>query len=512
MLGHRQLEMNDYIEILRRRWWIILIPTVALCMASYLGSLLLMDQYTSTTLVLVEGQKVPDSYVKSIVTEDIGQRLGTMQEQILSRTRLEPIIEKFDLYSTDNSEMRHILKRLGLSKYDRGQVPMEGRVDSFRSAISVTPVQSLVTSRNNELPGFTISFSAGDPRLAQRVCSEITSMFIEENLRQREQSAVGTTDFLKGQLDDAKKRLDEQDARLADFKRKYMGSLPGNEQSDMNMMTAYGSRLDAVTSELTRVQQDKAYAETLLAQQLSAWQNSQKSGEIRDDSLERQLGDLQAQLVAMRAHYTEGYPDVVKLKEDIAALQKKIADNAKQSESSAGQSVPPTNRPEPPQIQRLRFQVHQMDILVRQKAQEQTRLKEQLAAYQRRLSMSPAVEEQYKEITRDHQTAVQFYNDLLAKKDQSEMATDLERRQQGEQFRVMDPPDLPQRPSFPNRPLYAAYGLAFGLVFGAGLAFLLEARDESLRTEKDVEHFLGLPTLASVPMIGEGKGIKKASA
>jgi protein tyrosine kinase modulator len=511
MLGHRQLEMNDYLEILRRRWWIILVPAVVLCVFTYLGSLLLSDQYKSNTLVLVEGQKVPESYVKSIVTEDIGQRLGTMKEQILSRTRLQPIIEKFGLYKNDNSELRHILKSIGLSKYDRGEVPMEDRVENFRKAILVTPVQSLISSRD-ELPGFTISFSAGDPRLAQQVCSEITSMFIEENLRQREQSAVGTTDFLKNQLDDAKKRLDEQDARLAAFKRRFMGALPGNEQTDLNMMTAYGSRLDAVTSELTRAQQDKAYAETLLAQQLSAWQSSQKSGEIRDDSLERQLGDLQAQLVSMRAHYTEDYPDVVKLKQDISALQKKIEDSSKPSDNKTDQSKASANRPEPQQIQQLRLQLHQLDILVKQKTQEQAQLKEQLAAYQRRLSMSPAVEEQYKEITRDHETAVQFYNELLAKKDQSEMATDLERRQQGEQFRVMDPPDLPERPSFPNRPLFAGFGLGFGLVLGVGLALLLEARDESLRTEKDIEHFLHLPTLASVPVVGEGKRAKEVAA
>jgi polysaccharide chain length determinant protein (PEP-CTERM system associated) len=493
MLGHRQLEPHDYLEILRRRWWIILVPTVVGCVGVYLASLLLHEQYTSTTLVLVEGQKVPENYVKSVVTEDIGEQLGTMQQQIMSRTRLQPIVEKFDLY-----------------KSEKGKLTMEDRIDLLRKAISVDPVKSLISSNKNQLPGFTISFTADDPRQAQQVCSEITSMFIEENLKLREQSATGTTDFLKTQLDDAKKRLDEQDARMADFKRKYMGSLPGNEQTDMNLMTSSASQLDAVTNELTRAQQDKAYAESLLAQQVSAWQASQKPDEVNQDSLEQQLGNLQAQLVAMRAHYTEDYPDVVQLKQNIAALQKKIADSKANSESGTSQAQTSAKRPEPPQIQQLRLQMHNMDILIRQKTQDQARLRQQLASYQRRISMSPAVEEEYKAITRDHQTALQFYNDLLAKTDQSEMARDLERRQQGEQFRLMDPADLPAKPSFPNRPLFAGVGLGVG--FGIGISLLLELLDKSLRTENDVELMLGLPTLAMVPVIDPRRKIKKQAA
>jgi protein tyrosine kinase modulator len=495
MLGHRQLELEDYLDILRRRWWLILIPAVVGCLGVYLVSLTLSDRYTSTTLVLVEGQKVPENYVKSVVTGDIGERLGTMQQQIMSRTRLQPIIEKFNLY-----------------KDDSGKLSMEERVDLLRKAISVIPIKSLISNDKDELPGFTISFTGNDPRLAQQVCSEITSMFIEENLHLREQSAVSTTNFLKNQLDDAKKRLDEQDARLAEFKRKYMGSLPGNEQTDMNLMTSYGSQLEAVTSEVARAEQDRAYGQSLLDQQLTAWQNSQKSAGVSQDSLEQQLGILQAQLVSMRAHYTEDYPDVVKLKEDIAALKKKIAENESQKDASKAKAQTASSRPEPPEIQRLRLQIHNMDVLVAPKRQEQQRLKKQLAAYQQRLSMSPGVEEEYKVITRDHETALQFYNELLSKEDQSEMATDLERRQQGEQFRVMDPPDLPAKPSFPNRRLFASAGLGIGLALGIGLVLLLEMLDKSLRTENDVERLLGLPTLAMVPVIDARKNAKKLAA
>jgi len=501
MLGHRQLSFDDYLEILRRRWWIILIPTLVGGIGAFLFSLMLADQYTSRTLVLVEQQKVPENYVKSVVTGDIAERLGTMQEQILSRTRLQPIIEKF-----------------GLFKSDKGKAAMEDLVDRLRKSISVEPVKSLVSTNAGELPGFSISFTGPDPRLAQQVCAEITSMFIEENLRLREQNAEGTTDFLKTELEQAKQKLDAQDARLAEFKRKYIGAMPGNEQTDMNLLMAFGSQLDAATSQLNRAQQDKAYEESLLAQQLSAWkmsqsEMSQRNGEPRQDTLEKQLASLQAQLIAMQAQYTADHPDVIRLKEDIAALQNRIADNAARAKDKVKATQAPASADplEPPEIQQLRFRIHQSEALIKEKTREQAGLRERLSTYQGRLSMSPMVEQQYKELTRDYQTALQIYNDLLAKRSQSEMATNLERRQQGEQFRVMDPPDLPERPSFPNRPLFAGGGLGVGLALGLGITLLLELRDKSLRTENDVEQLLHLPTLAMVPLIDDADGKKRAA-
>jgi polysaccharide chain length determinant protein (PEP-CTERM system associated) len=453
---------------------------------------MLANQYTSRTLVLVEEQQVPDSYVKSVVTGDIGQRLGTMQEQILSRTRLQPIIEKFGLFGND-----------------KGRVAMEDLVDRLRKDISIAPIQSIVSTKEGELPGFAIGFTANDPRLAQEVCAEITSMFIEENVHLRTQSAEGTTNFLKTELDQAKSNLDAQDAKLADFKRKYIGALPGNEQADMNMLASFSSQLDAVTSQLNRAQQDKAYQDSLLAQQLSAWEMSQRSGGPREDTLEQRLADLQGQLVTMQAHYTVNHPEVVKLKGDIAALKKKIADNAAHANGKTVHAAEPSDRTEPPEMQQIRFQIHQAEVFIREKTREQARLKQQLKTYQARLSMSPGVEQQYKELTRDYQTALGFYNELLTKRSQSEMATNLERRQQGEQFRVMDAADLPEKPSFPNRPAFAGGGLAAGLALGLGITLLIELRDKSLHTENDVEHFLGLPTLAAVPLIGKRNGNEK---
>lgn len=483
MLGHRELEFDDYVAILRRRLWVILIPTVVVPVVVYLISLKIPNRYTSQTLVLIESQKVPESYVRSVVSEELGFRLGTMQEQILSRTRLQPIIERFSLY-----------------KEDASKVPMEELVDRMRKSISVRPVISEISSRGGGLPGFYVNFTSDNPRLAQQVCGEITSMFMEENLKAREQSAMGTTDFLRNQVEEAKRKLDEQDKKFAEFKMRYIGQLPGQEQTNLSMLMGLNTQLEAVTQALSRAQQDKTYTESLLAQQIAAWKASQ--GSNNPLTLDQQLSQAQSQLVMLEARYTPDHPDVIKQKNDVAQLKKKLAEAeaAGTTEPQPGKSNPLL---EPPQVQQLRNQIYSLDQTIKEKKQQQERLQKDIGTYQARVQLSPVVEEQFKNLTRDYQTALNFYNELLSKKTQSEMATDLERRQQGEQFRVMDPPNLPEKPSYPDRLTFAIGGLVGGLGLGFGIALLIELLDKSLRTEKDVEFYLELPALAVLPRVAE---------
>ncbi len=490
MLGNRELTMSDYLAMVRRRLWLIIVPVLLCPVIAYGVSLLLHERYTSETLVLIEQQKVPDSYVRSVVTDELNQRLATMQEQILSRTRLQPLIEKFGIY-----------------KEDMGRVPMEDLVGRLRRSIGVRAVRTMDGSRasgTGGLPGFTISFTADNPRLAQQICAEITSMFIEENLHVREARSEGTTKFLATQLDDAKRKLDEQDSKLAALKQRYIGQLPGQEQLNMNMLLGMTTQLDAVTQQLTRAQQDKAYIQSLLTQQLGAWQASKEAN--NPETLEKQLSDRQSQLVTLEANYTPDHPDVIKAKNDIAQFKKKIDEANAKSKDKPAVETQTAKLIEPPSIQQLRNQIHIAEQTIQEKTRDQERLQQGIRTYQARVQLSPVVEEQFQLLTRDYATALAFYNELLAKKNQSEMATDLERQQQGEQFRVMDPPSLPEKPSFPNRPLFAAGGLGVGLVIAGGLVVLLEAGDKSLRNERDVEFYLKLPTLALLPSVEGGNG------
>src|ERR1700727_1503513 len=248
MLGHRALTVQDYVGILKKRWWIIAIPAAIFPIIGYGVTFFVQPQYVSQTLVLVEQQKVPDSYVKPVVTEDLTGRLASMREQILSRSRLQPIIERFNLFAN-------------------GKATMDERIEQTRKNIGITPIQSDI-SRTSGLPGFFISFKANDARTAQLVCGEIQSLFTNEELRDREASATGTTDFLKAQLADAKAKLDEEDAKLAKFQQTYMGKLPGAESSNINMMTTLNTQLDAATQSLQRMEQEKSYAESILTMQL----------------------------------------------------------------------------------------------------------------------------------------------------------------------------------------------------------------------------------------------------
>ncbi len=511
MLQQQGLDIGDYVYILRRRWWLLLLPAVVGAALAYGISVLLINRYTSQSLVLVERQQVPDSFVQPVFSSDLDQRLATLEEQIFSRTRLQTVIDNYGLFKDrEIVDLRHFKYVTGLLGRLLGQgteAAMESRVEQTRAAISVKPVESLIRDPKGSLPGFHISFTYSDRQVAQQVCDRITSMFIDQDIRFREQAAQGTTNFLASQLQDAKSRLDAQDARLAQFKQKYLGALPDDTQTNLSILTTLNIQLEGVNESIQRTSQDKAYVESFLDQQLAALKaNSTQEGSDKD-KLRQQLAQMEANLIQLKSQYTNKYPDVVSQEAAIALLKKKIQsqDAGPDSEGKPKTDSKSEAKPqqplsvEPAQIQQLRSQLRADEENLKALRQEQGRLKEQVRLYQSRIEMSPAIEEKYKEITRDHQTALSFYDGLLRKKQESSMAADLQSQQQGEQFRVLDPADLPVNPTFPNRPLFGLAGLGLGLMAGLGLIWWLEGRERILRTENDVESLLGIPSLVAVP-------------
>lgn len=488
MVQNRELTMDDYLAILRRRWAVILLPVLLAPLAGFFLSYAFVPKYTSQSLVLVETQKVPEGYVQPVVTEDISQRIATMQQQVLSQNQLQPMVD-----------------RLGLAK---GKT-IDEVIDDIRKNFVIEGVEPDLSGSKkhrpgrSDIPGFYLNFTADNPVTAQQVCNELTSMLLAENLKTREQVAQSTTEFLTRQVEQAKHDLDDQDAKLAAFKKRFIGQLPGDEDNNIKLLMGLDSQLDASTQSLNRAQQDRSYAESVLAQQVAAWKASQAS--MNPESLEKQLADLQNQLIALQARYTDDHPDVIKTRNNIAEVKAKLAQvNAATAQGTNSNDKSGAN--EPPEIQQLRLQIHQYDATIAQAAGEQKRLQEEIRKFQGRLALSPAVEEQYKQLTRDYETAQKFYNDLLAKKSESEMQTDMERRQQGEQMSLLNPANFPDAPSFPNRPLFAGGGLSAGLAIGLGIALWLELRDKSIRTEADVLAALALPVLVAVPWVdGSGK-------
>jgi polysaccharide chain length determinant protein (PEP-CTERM system associated) len=481
MLGHRALTVPDYITILKRRWWIVAIPAIIFPIVGYAITFLVQPQYVSQTLVLVEQQKVPESYVKAVVTEDLSGRLASMKEQITSRSRLQPIIERFNLFAGSGS--------------------MDDRIDKTRKNIGITPIESTI-ARSNGLPGFFISFKANDARTAQLVCGEIQSLFVNESISDREGIAAGTTDFLKGQLADAKAKLDEQDAKLAKFQQQYMGKLPGAESSNINMLTTLNTQLDAATQGLARMEQDKTYAESILAMQIQnqTTQVAPEHGGLAPQAQQVELQQLLSLEADLTSRYTDDYPDVVSVKRKIAELRQKMAAAPPPATQTASATLKPTDSPG---VQQLRLQIRAMEQGIAQKKRDQAAIEAQLRTYQERVAASPEVEEEYKAITRDNQTAQAFYDSLLAKMNDSKMATDLEKRQQGESFKVMDEPNLPESPTFPKRPVFVGGGLGAGLALGLLIIGILEYMDTAVRSERDIWAFTKLPTLGVIGFNGD---------
>ena len=478
MVKNGEIALADVKRILRRYWWIPAITTVVLAGAGLAASLILPKKYTSSTLVLVQQPAVPIDVIRPIITDDLNQRMASMKAQILSRSRLQFIIEKFGLYPEQ-----------------RAKLHMEDLVDKLRGAINVELIQPLQGSANREPPGFNVSVTFDNAQMAQQICQEITSMFMEQNAKNRGDQADDTTRFLTVQVDEAKQKLDEQDKKLAQFKGEHLVALPEKEQTNLGLLAGMNTQLDATTQALTRAQQDKTLNETLLGQQEANWKASQV-GQQNPETQEQQLTMLQEQLSALLTKYTPEHPDVIKTKAQIEDLKKRMAETPapKPQQSDAQLALR-----EPPSIQQLRTKIKQDELSIADLTKRQSQVQDQIKSLQGRLQASPVVEQQLKELTRSYQTASDIYNQLLKNRETAAMATRLEHQQQGETFKVLDAPSLPSTPSFPKKTLFVGGGGGAGLALSVGILYLLALTDKALYSERDVELCLKLPVLVSVP-------------
>ncbi len=464
------LTWEDYWAILcRRRWWLLLGVFVTWAIAS-ITAWILAAEYRSETLILVEQQKVPEHYVISNVTTDLQDRLQSMTQQILSRTRLQRIIEGFHLYAGEGNRLS----------------PDE-LVERLRKDIKIELVKA--PGRRDELTAFKIYYSSGDPRIAQQVTSQLTSLFIEENLQARQQQSESTTGFLESQLEEARKDLARQEQRVREFKTRY---------------------LDA----RNRVKQQQIYYESLLAQYRSLQAELQHASGTDLGSLPalgHELERLRTQLADLTARYTGHHPEVKHLKEQIAKTEK--LEQRIEAEVEAARSKPGPNHSasaRPRDLVQLRTMSPVMEIESQLKASQlemenRQRVIEELdasiAVYQSRLNQTPLREQQFADVARDYDQSRVNYESLLAKKNQSELATNLEKRQQGEQFRILDPPSLPAKPYWPDRFKFSFFGLVAGLIVGLVTTSSVEMMDDRIHSEKDLKGFAAARIVAEIPSL-----------
>lgn len=479
MIRNGEISMFEVKRILRKYWWILPLTLVSGGALGLGATMVLPKKFTSQSRVQVHEQSVSPDLVKPVLTEATNARLVSMQEAILSRTQLQAIIEKLGLYASD-----------------RGSAQMEDLVMRLRKAIEVTPPETTLGVQSRQLPGFYINVTFENPETAQRICSEITTKFMEQNAKYMNDKTTQAAEFLAGQADDAKRNLDETDAKLAEFKKKYMGSLPDQQQANLGQLQTLNSLLEANNQGISRAQQDKAMNESLLAAQVATWKAT-RSGEASAETLDQQLTTLQEQLTTLQARYTAEHPDVIKVKNQIEQLKKQMTDSPK----SAATASAAADKLEPPQIQQLRAKIKQDDLSIADLSKRQSQIQSQIGLLQSRLQLSPAVEQQFKELTRSYQSASDSYNELLKRLEQAKIAKDFTHEQQGEQFSMEDAPSLPMAPSFPKKPIFAGGGLAGGLALGFAVLYLLAALDSSMHSERDVEVCLKLPVLALVPSV-----------
>jgi polysaccharide chain length determinant protein (PEP-CTERM system associated) len=493
MIENRELTLDDYLAMLRRRAKIILVPALFAPLAGFLVSYMFPPKFSSQSLVLVEGQKVPDTMVQPVVTEDLTSRIATVEQRALSENHLKTLAENLQLVKPGQNA--------------------DDVIDGIRSGISVEPVitdlSSVTTNtgkkkpnQSGAVPGFYVGFTAPNARTARDICEGVTSLMLEENLKLISDAAKGTADVLSSGLDSAQRDLNDMDSKLATFKKQYVGQLPTDSENNLKILMGLNSQLESNTQTLNRAQQDKTYTESLLAQQISAWKAGQS--ETNPETLQKQLSELQSLLVQLQARYTPDHPDVIKTKADIAEVKKKLAE----VNSAAGQNTDVTGNEkssanEPPEIRQLRMQIHQYSDLIQSGTHDQKRLQDQIALYQGRVTLSPTVEEQYKALARDYDNAQKNYQDLLASKSKADLTRKMTDQQQGETMRELNAASLPDAPSFPNRLFFLGGGLGAGLAMGVGIALWLELRDKSIRTEADAEAALDLPMLVAVPWVGE---------
>jgi len=486
------LNLQQYVDVIRRRHMYFLIPFFLGWLVVWSASWVLPPRYKSGTLILVEQPSMPKDYVTPNVTDDLQARLQSITQQILSRTRLLHIIDELNLYADQ-----------------RGRLNPDELVERMRKDIEIALV---FDERHLVITSFNIYYSSHDPHLAQQVTGELTNLFISENLELRQQKSEDTTKFLEQQLETARQNLAEQEEKVRIYKDQHLGELPSQLTSNVQILSGLQSQLQSEEDGLNADRQQNAYLQTML-QQSRALQRTTKTGDstpVGIPALDQELDKLKAQLADLSSHYTDRHPDVRKLKDQIAKTEK-MRDQAladlKAGATASGSDNPATSVPEQINSEdgsaaiQLQGQLKASQIDIANKEHEIAALKAKINDYQARLNQEPVREQQFADLTRGYEQSKANYDELLKKKNSSQMATSMELLQQGEHFQMIDPPSLPLKPDFPNRLKFCGIGLGIGIALGGALAGGTEFLDDRLYNEKALKDLLPVSVISEIPAI-----------
>jgi succinoglycan biosynthesis transport protein ExoP len=481
LAGLEYFSVSDYRKLLWRRKSMIAAFTLATGSIVALVAYKLPNLYQASTTIMVDPGKVPESYVKSTATIDANQRLAILREQILSDTRLGQVIDEMGLYQ-------------GLKAT---KTPDEV-VNLMRNNIAIDATTTAPPAR--ALKAFNVSFTAGSAALAARVSNRLASLFIEENMKVREQQVMGTASFFDSQLQKAKQEVDEKARKLAELKAHYAAELPEAQNLHLQALTTAQLALREEADATSRAEQQKASLQTMLAASPDVV-NLDASGSGSNTGLEAQLERLQAEMDQLRSHYGPNYPDVLSKSADIESLEQKIKKMTDQ-----GKSDSTTTKHHNPAIE---SQIAQAEEQIRKHEARQAELQSQIKFHVAAIGGVPAVQEQVAAATNDLTVASDRYKRLEDRKFGADMFSDVEARQQGERFVLLDPAQPPEHPTTPNRVAIDSIGAGAGLVLSLVIVALLELLDPAIKTEREILERLKAPILGEIPFLTTRSGNRR---
>ncbi len=445
---------HEYLEVPMRRLPFVIVPTVLVFLGAVAASFVLPERYRSSTLILVESEKVPDSFVQKMATTSMTRRMQTIRQEVLSRTRLETVIQDTHPFAA---------RRGGAEPSLSSQVEM---------------MRASTTLQVKGTDAFVIEFEHRDPAKAAQVANRLAALFIEQTEGARARQASEGFQFIDSQLVAVRKELDVKEEAVRRFKERNLGNLP--EQTVTNLATMQRLQLEQQTvAESLNATQGRA---DLLRQALQ--QEARGTPSTTGDP-SSEISQLRAQLAGLRARYTDQHPDV-------QAAQQRLRDL--ESRQAAAPAVDPEGSSLRAQFERTQLEIEGLRA-------KRTRIEEEMRHIQGRVDLAPRTEQDLGALTRDLNQIRESYLALLKKRNEAQMAEQMERRWQGERFKVLDPAIVPEESIFPDRLLFGLGGLLGGLALGLATAFGREWLDHSIKSAADLEELVTVPLLATIPQI-----------
>ncbi|MBW1644907.1 MAG: lipopolysaccharide biosynthesis protein [Deltaproteobacteria bacterium] len=545
--------MNDNMDlqaikgIIRRQKSLFITVFTVIFLLAVVIALVLPSLYRSQVVILIEEQQIPQEYVKTAVTSYVEERLQLITQQIMSRPRLLQIIKQFNLYRDlqDRYTTEEIIERM------RKRINLE--------TISADVIDKRTGRPSTATIAFTLSFEDESPSTAQKVVSQLASLYMEENLRTREEAASNITSFLQQELDNLKKQINELEEKISVFKQQHKFELPEFNSINLQAINRLQRDLDQLETNIRTLQERKIYLEGQLATidpsapigggrggeavmpprerlkylrvQLLSLQStlSPKHPDIKKlkkeiAKLEAEVGDtggddlqakakeldkLQKQLTTLRSRLGPKHPDVVKLAKKVKTMEKEVDAEARAAtQKSRGRDLLAEN-PDNPAYINIRTQIASTTMELEEMKKNRQKLQEEIRKYQQRLENGPVVEREYSQLTRDYENAKYKYNEILNKLMEARVAKGMEESQKGERFTIIDPAQLPEKPFKPNRLAIVLIGFVLALGAGVGAAAVRESLNDTVKTAEELQQLTGLPVLAAVDQIVSEAEVRK---